>query len=216
MKIGKDKIVIVGGGGHANDIISLLKKNNDYEIIGYTDITDRGKVLGVNYLGSDDVLEEILIKYKSCNAAIGIGNIDISHRRNTLYRKLKSIGFTLPSLISRNAIVQDAVTLGEGTVVMDSALISVHTSIGKCSIINYGAILGHNCKIGDFVHVSGGSIIAGGVEVGNNCVLGIGAKIIQGKKITHDCLLGAGSVTITDILKTGTYFGIPSRRVNIE
>ncbi len=216
MKVGKDKIVIVGGGGHAHDIISLLKKNNDFEIIGYTDITDRGKVLGVNYLGSDDVLGEILIRYKTCNAAIGIGNIDISHHRNNIYKKLKSFGFTLPVIISRNAIIHDSVSIGEGSVVLDSAIISVHSSIGKCSIINYGAILGHNCKIGDFVHASGGSIIAGGVEVGNNCVLGIGAKIIQNKKITHDCLLGAGSVTITDISKSGTYFGIPSRRVNVE
>ncbi|MBS4034544.1 MAG: acetyltransferase [Ignavibacterium sp.] len=211
-----DKIVVIGGGGHAMDVISTIRKNNGYEIIGYTDLFDKGKLLGVNYLGTDDILEDILKEYKNCNAAIGFGNIEISNRRQLIFDKLKKMGFNLPPIISSNAIINEEVFIDEGSIVMDGAIINVYSKIGKCAIINFGAIIGHNSIIGDFVHVSGGAIIAGGVDVGANCVVGIGARIIQGKKIVSDCLLGAGSVTIKDILKPGTYFGVPSRRMNIE
>jgi len=212
----KDKIVVIGGGGHALDVISTIKKNDDYEIIGYTDPFDKGPLLGVKYLGSDDVLNDIFKEHKNCNAAIGIGIIDISNERQTLFDKFKKMGCKFPVIISKTAIVNEEVSIGEGSVIFDRAIINVRSKVGKFSIINYGAIIGHNCSIGDFVHISGGSIVAGGVEIGHNCIIGVGAKIIQNKKIINNCLLGVGSVTITDLLKPGTYFGVPSRRMNID
>ena len=34
----KDKIVVIGGGGHAKVIINILKKVGEYDILGYTDL----------------------------------------------------------------------------------------------------------------------------------------------------------------------------------
>ena len=48
-----DKIIIIGGGGLAKVVISILRKVNKYEICGYTDTVDRGSVLQVPYLGDD-------------------------------------------------------------------------------------------------------------------------------------------------------------------
>jgi UDP-perosamine 4-acetyltransferase len=55
-----EKIVVVGGGGHAKVLISILKKNADFEILGYTDLKDNGCILGIKYLGDDSVLTSIM------------------------------------------------------------------------------------------------------------------------------------------------------------
>ena len=47
-------IIISGGGGHAKVVISILKKINQYNIIGYSSLSNEGNILGVKYLGKDD------------------------------------------------------------------------------------------------------------------------------------------------------------------
>ena len=37
MKQKSKKIVVVGGGNYAKIVMSILKKNNSFEIVGYTD-----------------------------------------------------------------------------------------------------------------------------------------------------------------------------------
>ena len=54
-----DKIIIIGGGGLAKVVISILRKVNKYEICGYTETVDRGSVLQVPYLGDDVFLEKL-------------------------------------------------------------------------------------------------------------------------------------------------------------
>ena len=39
------KIVVISGGGHAKVVISILKKIGKYNIVGYTDIENRGNIL---------------------------------------------------------------------------------------------------------------------------------------------------------------------------
>ncbi|HET6494054.1 MAG TPA: hexapeptide transferase, partial [Thermoleophilia bacterium] len=45
-------MVVIGGGGHAKVLMSLLKKLG-LEILGYTDKRDRSAILGAPYLGDD-------------------------------------------------------------------------------------------------------------------------------------------------------------------
>ena len=71
----KNKIVVIGGGGHAKVVISILKKLGNYKVVGYTDIDNKGEILGVDYLGNDEILEKLFLNKNIKNAAIGIGQI---------------------------------------------------------------------------------------------------------------------------------------------
>lgn len=209
----KDKIVVIGGGGHAKVIISTIKKLDQYEILGYTDLINKGLVLGTRFLGTDEVLTDILKEHKNCKAVIGIGSVEISDKRQKIYQMLKEIGFELPVIISTSAVVNEEVSLDEGTVIMEQTVIHPCSTIGKCVIINSGTLIGHDCKVGDFVHMAGGATLAGGVEIGYNSIIGMGAKVIQYKKIGKNCLIAAGSVIIKDAMKEGTYFGVPATEI---
>ncbi len=211
----KKRIVIIGGGGYAKVIISVINKINDFEVVGYTDIVDKGSILGVKYLGTDEILTDIIKNDKNCNAVIGIGNITISDNRYKIYKLLKELGFGLPVIISKTAIINEEVKIGEGTVIMECALVNVGSVIGKAVIINTAAVIEHDCIVGDFVHFATGSVIGGGVEIGNNAIIGMGAKVIQYKKVGENCLIDIGSIVIKDTLIEGTYFGIPAARINV-
>lgn len=205
------EIVVVGGGGHAKVVISLLNKLKKFKVLGYTDKKDNGKILGVSFLGSDSVLPQIKKKYSKCQAVIGIGTVSISHHRQKVRNNLIKRGFGLPALISPDAVVNQGVIIEQGTVVMDGVVIQTGSIIGECAIINTGALIDHDSHIGDFVHVGPGAKLCGSATVGSNALIGAGSTVIQCKKVCSGCLVGAGSTVIKDCLEPGTYFGVPAR-----
>lgn len=207
------KIIVVGGGGHAKVLISILKKMKAYEIIGYTDIKNKGNILDVSYLGNDDILSEIMKEQKHCNAVIGVGSVDLSEERKRIKTFVESLGFDLPAVVSPNAIVNEGVRIGKATVVFDGVVINSGTKIGECSIINTNSTVEHDCEIGDYVHIAPGATLSGGVKVGNNSFIGTGANIIQTKTICENCFIGAGSTVVESCLTPGTYVGVPAKKV---
>lgn len=206
-----EKIIIVGGGGHAKVLISIIKEIPKFNILGYVDMADKGRVLGAKYLGNDSKLAEIKRKHPNISAVIGIGSTGISEKRREIAQKLGLLKFSLPVIISPTAVVKESVRLGEGAVVLDGAVINVDATIGKCAIINSKVCIDHDCEIGDFVHVAPGATLCGGVAVRDNSFVGAGSTVIQYKTIGRDCLIAAGATVVKDCKAPGVYIGTPSR-----
>ncbi len=207
-----EKIIVIGGGGHAKSVIAILRKIEFYEILGYIDVQDKGVILGVSYLGSDDQLEEIKKNLCCSLAVIGVGFVNISDYRKEIKERLISLGFDLPSIVSPTAIINEEVKIASGTVVMDGVIVNVYTTIGECSILNSGCIVDHDCVIGDYVHIAPGAQLSGGVCVGDFSLIAIGASVIQEVKIVNHCLIGAGAVVTECCEESGVYVGIPARK----
>jgi acetyltransferase-like isoleucine patch superfamily enzyme len=85
--------------------------------------------------------------------------------------------------------------------------------VGKGCIINTGATIDHDNLIEDYVHISPGVHLAGTVKVGKGSWLGIGSVVSNNVSITSRCKVGAGATVLRDLTETGTYIGIPARRV---
>ena len=208
-----DKIVIIGGGGNSKVLITILKRLNKFEIVGYTDLKDNGNILGVKYIGDDSVLHIISSEHKKCFAAIGLGQVNVSSTRKVLIEKILNIGLEFPSIISNTAILGDDVALGRGSLVFDGVVINSGASIGEFCLINTNSTIEHDCKIGNFTHISPSATLGGGVMVGENSFIGLGASVIHSKVICKNCLIGAGAVVIKDCNIPGTYVGVPARRI---
>jgi len=208
-----DKIVVIGGGGHAKVVISILKKIAKYKLSGYVDNQDRGKILNVDYLGNDDILGELFNKSRVKYAVLGLGSIESSIKRREIYQKMANFDFEFPPIVSPEAIINEGVILGKGTVVMDGAVAQSGTIIGKFAIINTNSSVDHDCEIGDFVHIAPGVTLSRGVRIGSNSFVGAGTTIIQNRKIAENCMIGAGSVVVRDCLESGKYFGVPAKKI---
>ncbi len=46
-----EEIVVIGGGGHARVVLSILGKLKRFNILGYTDLADHGPLLGHLFSG---------------------------------------------------------------------------------------------------------------------------------------------------------------------
>ena len=207
-----DRVVVIGGGGHAKVLISVIKKIG-LEIAGYTDSQDRGTILGVPYLGDDGVLPDLIRAEGHCQAAVGLGKIDASSERMRLRGEVDALGLALPVIISPQAMVNEEVEFGPGTAVFDGVAVNSGTIIGSICILNTNSTVEHDCRLGDNVHIAPGVTLSGGVTIGSNCMIGTGANVIQGVTICADCLIGAGATVVGDIKVAGTYAGNPARRI---
>jgi len=205
----KDKIVVIGGGGHAKVIISILKKLNQYDIVGYTDLENKGEILGIEYLGNDDRLNS-LFSDGVINAVIGLGQIKSAELRRKIVGICKNIGFNFPPIISPDSIINEEVSIGNGTVVMDGVTINSGSSIGECSIVNTNASIDHDCSIGDFTHIAPGVTLSGEIVIRDEVLVGTGANIIQQIQITNNTIISAGSTVKSNIFKSGIYSGNPA------
>lgn len=204
------KIVLIGAGGHCKVIIDIIKSNGDYDIVGITDINSKGSVLGVPIVGNDDALEKLYnegVQY----AFISLGALYNMSIRKNIFHRLKEIGFTIPVLIHKDAIVSAYAKIEEGTCIMPRAVINAGAFIAENCIINTGAIIEHDCIIEENTHISPGANLAGAVRVGSGTHIGIGSTVIQGLHIGNKVIIGAGAVVINDIKDNVTAVGIPAK-----
>ena len=206
------EIVVIGGGGHAKVLMSLLKKPG-WKILGYTDERDRGAILGALYLGGDAVLPGLLSAHQHCSGVIGLGKIDASAARVGLHRELCALGFDSPVVVSPCAVLNEEVELGAGTAVFDGAVVNSGTVAGSICILNTNSTVEHDCRLGDNVHVAPGATVCGSVVIGNDCMIGAGATIAQGVAVCAGSLIGAGAIVVADIDIPGVYVGNPARRI---
>lgn len=204
----KNKLLIIGASGHGKVVADIALKMNKWQSIAFLDDDKSIRAsMGLEVVGKTTDAFNYLNDY---DIFVGIGNNAI---REKIQENLEAEGASIPTLIHPTVVIGEQVELAYGTVVMAGVVINCCTRIGKGCIINTGAMLDHDNIIEDYVHISPGSHLAGTVKVGQGTWLGIGSTVINNINITSDCKVGAGSVVNKDITESGTYVGVPVRRV---
>ncbi|WJY26420.1 acetyltransferase [Sporosarcina trichiuri] len=204
----KEKLLIIGASGHGKVVADIAKKINKWKDIVFLDDDENIKFsMGVKVIGKSVDLYKYLNEY---DFIVGIGSNTI---REEIQLKLEAAKASIASLIHPTAVIGEQVKLSNGTVVMAGAVINCCTKLGKGCIVNTGATVDHDNIIEDYVHISPGTHLAGSVKVGKGTWLGIGSIVSNNINIISGCKVGAGAVVVNDITETGTYIGIPARRV---
>jgi len=202
-------IIIIGGGGHAKVIISMIKKIQTLNLLGYTDLNNNGDILGVKYLGSDDIIETYDTNIK---LVLGIGQIKNVVQRKRIVKTFLKKGYDFEYIISPDAIINEDVIIQPGSVIMDNAVIQSGTKIGQYCIINTNASIDHDCIINDFTHIAPGTTVCGSVAIGKECLIGAGSTIINNMTIGDHCIIGAGSTVIKSIGDHRVFYGMKSQK----
>lgn len=199
-------VVIIGASGHGKVIADIIV-NSDDKVLGFLDDADdvQGKkIIGFPVLGKIADFD----KYRDCEFVIAIGNPYI---REKISNELPVKWYTA---IHPMAVISSLdVEIGEGTVIMANAVVNPSARIGKHCIINTGAIVEHDNILEDYVHLSPNVTLAGIVKVGKSTHIGAGSCTKQVLNIASDCIIGAGSVIVKDITESGTYVGVPARKI---
>jgi len=190
----KEKLILVGGGGHCKSCIDVIELEGRFAIAGIVDVPEKigKKVLGYEIVASDEMLTELVIDYKYF--LITAGHIQSPQIRIKLYNKIIKLGVNLPIVISPLAYVSPHSNIGNGTIIMHHSLVNAEAIIGSNCIINSKALVEHDAQVGDHCHISTSSIVNGGVIVGSGTFYGSGAVSNQYTTIKEGSFIKANSI----------------------
>ena len=202
----RKNVVIIGASGHGKVIADIIQRCGDV-VLGFLD--DAADL--PPYICSIPVLgkSEDYIEFPEAEFIIGIGSAAV---RKRIAQRMEGVKWY--TAIHPAAVISPMDTsIGEGSVVMAGAVVNPSVKIGAHCIINTGATVDHDNNIGSYCHISVGAHLAGLVTVEEGTWIGIGAAVSQCISICKDCMIGAGAVVVRSITTSGTYVGVPARRL---
>lgn len=189
------KKAIFGYGGHAREVISFLGENVD---------------IFVDDKFSNDFLKPI------SSFDPEIYEIMICLGESSLRKKVKE---SLPnntkyfSFIHPTSIVSNDIKIGEGTYIGPYSILTTNIKLGNHCILNRVVQIGHDSTIGDFFSAMPGSIVSGNCEIGDSVYLGSNSSVREKSKITDDVIVGLNSGVVKNITESGTYVGVPVKKI---
>lgn len=201
-----EKVIVIGASGHGKVVADIVRRSGN-TLLGFLDDNEAlsSEISGIPVLGK--VAD--YARYPEASFVVGIGNSAI---REKIACQLNNVRWY--TAIHPSAVISALDTkIGVGSVIMANAVINPSAYVGEHSIVNTAAVVEHDNHIGSFAHISVGAKLGGTVSVGSHTWVGIGAAISNNISICDHCTIGAGAVVICDIKESGTYVGIPARKI---
>lgn len=189
----RGEIVLVGGGGHCRACIDVLELHGGFRIAGIIDVAAKlhDRVLGYEVIGTDDDLPKLCHEYE--NFLVTVGQIKSPMVRKSIFLRLKSLGASLPVIVSPLAHVSAHSQIGEGSMVMHQALINAGAVVGCNCIINSRALVEHDVILADHCHIATAAVLNGGVKVGEGTFVGSGTVVKEGVAIGEAVVVGCNA-----------------------
>lgn len=205
----KEKILLIGAGGHARSCVDVIELQNKFEIVGYVDKNTDKKAFKYPILGCDEDLKRLFKRYKF--AFLSLGQVKSADARVSLYEKLKSIGYVLPTIVSPLAYVSPYAKINdEASVIMHHALVNAGASIGKACILNTKSLIEHDAIVENFCHISTAAVVNGKCVVKERSFLGSNTHLKHGQILEKqsvyynkiNALIGGGGSELTPLRRS--------------
>lgn len=198
-------IIIIGAGGHAQDVIDIACSAG-YAILGFLDDNLEGEFI----LGKVKDFKKVVSQYKNYDIRYTIG-INNSVVRECLDEALTEMGAKPVTLIHQSAVIGHNVSVGEGCVLGAGTVLTSNVSLGRHVHLNTHASVNQGSFIGDYCTLSPGVKVCGDVKVGKCVQFGASSTVINLINIGNNVKLGAGAVVVNDIPDNVTAKGVPAR-----
>ncbi|MFD2165471.1 acetyltransferase [Thalassotalea euphylliae] len=203
------KLLLIGAGGHGRVAADCAEAMGCFSEISFADASYPNNTHNSHWriIGDDSYWSHYIEHYEFI---VSIGN---NQARLALSEKIEQLGGKLATLIHPQATISKYANIGAGSVVFANAAINVNCQLGVATIVNTGATIDHDCTIGNGCHIAPGVNISGTTTLGNRVWVGVGSTIIQNLSLTDDVYIGAGAVIVNDLKQSGTYVGVPAKRI---
>lgn len=208
-------IVLLGGGGHASDVLAVI------EAIESATGGGRDRLVYV----ADDAWTEPerfegrrpvkLVESILSGARLGPFVVSVGYpggRRAIHDLAVGAGGEAAEALVHPHASVAGG-SLGPGVVVMGQTWLSPGVRIGGHTHVGYGATVGHDTVMRPFTSVMPGACIGGDVVIGQGVLIGANSTVLQGVEIGDGAVIGAGAVVTGDVAEGMVVVGVPARPV---
>ena len=196
----KEKMIIVGAGFMANEIVDFIEHYDLYDIVGFT--VNEEYFRGDTYLGRPVYpMEKLEEYYKPDEVKLFIAISyyqEMMGVREVKFNELKARGYHFANVISpRSYIWTDE--LGEGNWIFDNVYIGYKAKLGSNSILRAGCEVEHYSVVGDNCFIAGNTMVTGHVTIGDRSFIGISCAIHNRVNIGKKCVVGGGCVIKYDV-----------------
>jgi sugar O-acyltransferase (sialic acid O-acetyltransferase NeuD family) len=213
------KIVIVGAGGHARDVLDVIEACNDasagYDVLGFIVGAGFGApgalVNGRPILGDFGWLAGRAADVRLVTA---VGSPSLRRR---LVEEARGAGARFADAVVHPSVIRTRrIELAEGCVVGAGVTMTSLIRLGPHAQINNGCTVAHDVVIGAYATISPGVRLSGNVEIGEGAFVGTGASIIEKIHVGAWSVVGAGSAVIRDVPANATAVGCPARVIKAQ
>lgn len=189
------RIVLAGNAITAQILHSYLAADRRYEVVGLTvddDFIATGRLAGVRAVPLSKLTQEFDAAGFRIVMAIGYDNLN--RVRESVFTRLKAMGYTFETYVHPDAHVHNGEPLGEGSVVLPGAVIEPHATVGANAMIWSNVTLAHHSSVGAHCWIAAGTVISGQATVLRNTFVGVHATIVNDITVGEYNIVGASAL----------------------
>ncbi len=193
------KIILAGNAITANILNSYLRNDRRYEVLGLTvddEFIAQSGVEGFTTVGFSQVQKAF--PPESCRVMMAVGYHDLNRVRESLFLRLKNLGYTVETYVHPDAHVYTEYPLGEGCVVLPSTVIEPGVRVGANTMVWCNVTLAHHCCVAENCWIAAGTVISGSAKIQRNCFVGVNATVVNEVKVGEYNIVGAAAMVSKD------------------
>ncbi len=193
------KVLLAGNSITADILYSYLKDDARYEVIGTTvddEYINFNCINGVKSFGMSQLTR--LFSPNDLTIIMAMGYDNLNRERESMFCRLKELGYTIETYIHPDARVYTKKQLGEGCVILSNAVIEPHVLLGENSMIWCNATLAHHCQVAQHCWIASGAVISGQAKILRNSFVGVNATIVNQITVGELNIIGAAAMISKD------------------
>jgi sugar O-acyltransferase (sialic acid O-acetyltransferase NeuD family) len=206
------RVAIIGSGELSIHIAHYLEEDNQFKVVGFfDDFTPLGsKINSHTIIGKLKDIKDEYNKNTFDGLINGIGYSRMEYREEVFNRFINEIPF--PNFIHSSCIIDNTSQIGKGVIIFPMSMLYFNSVIEDNVFIQVNSTI-TDSKVCKNSMISAGVMVAGRSIIGNNCNIGVSTCISSDVKICNNVTTGAGTVVVKNILESGTYVGVPAKKI---
>ena len=198
------KVVLAGNAITAEILCGYLARDKRYNVVGLTvddAFVDQGGITGLETIPISRLME--VKKPSDCCVIMAMGYNDLNRSRESMYYRLKNMGYHIETYVHPDARVYTEHQLGDGCVILPSAVVEPHVRLGENSMVWSNVTLAHHSRVDEHCWVASGAVISGQAHIERNSFIGVNATVVNEVVIGEYNIIGGGAL-ITKNTKSST------------
>ena len=212
------KVIIVGAGGHAAEILDYidyinqqLKTPKEWHVLGLIDDSQS------NYEAYDYTYPYLgdISSHTAKTDVLYIMGIANMRYRKLIIEQLLSKGAIFTTLIHPTALISSSAKIGEGCVISHNVSVGPKAVLGSFNLINSRCTIGHDSQIGNFNFLSPQVVTGGFAVLGDENFIGTNAAILPAITLGNNNIVAAGMIVDKKVEDDSTIFHRFKEKVTI-
>lgn len=193
------KIILAGNAITAQILHSYLVADPRYSVVGVTvddEFVSKGRVGELPAVGISELPSAFPAGENRVLMAIGYS--DLNRVRESMFTRLKNMGYAIETYLHPGARVHTQVPLGEGSVVFPGAVIEPWVTLGANVKVWANVTLAHHSSVAEHCWIASGTVVSGQARISRNTFVGVNATIVNGVTVGEYNIIGAAALVSRD------------------